>query len=59
MKNLSKLEVEALCAVQSAQRMVEFADKICAEAGMDGDEVMLPLDEARHLLEQVIKVIQG
>jgi len=59
MNNLSRRETEALAAVENARFMLLRADKLCAEAGMNGDEVMLPLDEARHLLEQVIKIIQG
>jgi hypothetical protein len=59
MNNLSRLEAEALAAVQNALRMLVLADKLCAEAGMDGDEVVQPIDEARRLLQDVAKLIQG
>ena len=59
MNNLSRRETEALAAVENARFMLLRADKLCAEAGMDGDEVVQPLDEARRLLEHVAKVIQG
>ena len=59
MNNLSRAEVEALAAVQNALRMVWRAARFCAVADMDGDEIMQPLDEARRLLVQVAKVIQG
>ena len=59
MKDLSKSEVKALTAVGNAWRMVLRADKLCAEAGMDGDEVVQRLDQARRLLEQVAKMIES
>ena len=59
MNDFSKCEIEAVAAVHNAQRILVIADKLCAKAGMDGDEVVQPIDEARRLLDHVAKVIQG